>query len=88
MKFKKKNKEVLLIIGKSLWRQWATTDVTDLLHDNNPKTTGAPSEDLLNYLHCIFSQTKRLIKKIFSGFLIDIKIYRISIFQRKRKCVI
>ena len=27
MKFKKKNKEVLLIIGKSLWRQWATVDV-------------------------------------------------------------
>ena len=39
-------------------------------------------------LNAIFSQIKRQIKKIFSGFLIDIEIYRISIFQQKKDCVI
>ena len=35
-------------------------------------------------LNAIFSQMKCQIKKIFSGFLIDIEIYRISIFQQKK----
>ena len=35
-------------------------------------------------LNAIFSQVKCQIKKIFSGFLIDIEIYRISNFQRKK----
>ena len=38
-------------------------------------------------LNAIFSQVKCQVKKIFSGFLIDIEIYRISIFQRKKDYV-
>ena len=71
---------------KSLFARFdsESSDVTNLLPDNKPKTTRAPSEELFNYLNCIFSQTKCQIKKSFSGFLIDIEIYRISSFQRKK----
>ena len=48
------------------------------------KMTPAPSEDLFNYLNCIFSQTKFHIKKFFTGFLIDIEICPISNFQQKK----
>ena len=58
-------------------------DVTVLLHDNNPKTTGAPSEDLLITYIAFSRKQNGWSKKYFQGFSLTSKSAEFQFFSVK-----